>query len=108
MGGMPLLELSNWLHQVTSLYATAIPVYFYINNIVGPKVLEPVFCRDYLMAHFDKIATAPATTSGQGAAFSPTAGKAPRIPAQLFARGASVRGRVVGMGAQGLAAMFRR
>lgn len=103
------MEVSNWLHQVGSLYLTVIPIYLYVNNFLGPKVMEPVFCRDFLMAQFDRIATAPSTTQGQSAAFVPSAGKAPRLPKVMFTRAsASPRVRIATVGMQGLAAIFRR
>jgi hypothetical protein len=102
---MPVLELTNWLHQTTTFYACAIPLYIYLNNFAGPRVLEPVFCHDYLMAHFDKIATGSSSSTASTAAaapktFTPTPGKVPKLPSTLFRGvGGGVRGRFIGLAA---------
>ncbi len=114
MGGMPILEFSNWLHQVTTFYVMAVPFYVYLNNFVGPRTMEPVFCRDYLMAQFDRMATPAASSTAATAsavvkpqAYVPTPGKVPQLPKNMFARAATPRGRVVGLAAAGLAGLFQ-
>ena len=98
MGGMPILEFGNWFHQVSAFYLGVIPFFIYLNNFAGPKAMEPVFVRDYLIAQFDKMATTPgaattatSTTAVAAKGFQPTAGKVPVMPKQLFARGAYAR-----------------
>jgi hypothetical protein len=111
MGGMPLLEVTNWYHQVSSLYVAVVPLFLYVNNILGPKVLEPAFTRDFVMAQFDKIASAKASIEGAGSAFAPAAGKAPRLPKVFFERamrGGFRGGRLMALGARGLATMLGR
>jgi hypothetical protein len=73
MGGMPIFEVGNWLHQATAFYAVAVPTFFYINNFLGPRVMEPVFCRDYLMAKFEKI-SASSSVSANATSFTPSSG----------------------------------
>ena len=125
MGGMPLLETANWLHQVNGLYLTIIPCFFWINNFLGPKVMEPVFCRDFLIAQFEKMAepvpgaVASSTSAVKSvvvesskpstAAFVPTPGKAPQLPKNMFARSAipGTRGRLLKLASVGVSTLFK-
>lgn len=112
MGGMPLLETSNWLHQVTALYSTAIPVYFFVNNFLGPSTMEPVFCRDYLISNFEKISSASSSSASKKPSFVPSSGMAPRLPKNIVVRGlmssGNTRARAMGVAATGIRALFRR
>lgn len=100
---MPVLEVENWLGQVTGLYLTLVPAFLFFNNHLGPKTLEQPFCRDFLMAHFERISAAPSTISAAGAGASSsgiaTAQLVPQLPKMQFQRtagsgGFGVRGRV--------------
>ena len=124
MGGMPIFEFGNWLHQTTAFYTVAIPFFLYLNNFAGPRAMEPVFCRDYIMAQFDKMAQSGVATgvASQGASaakgavvatttsggFTPTPGKVPQLPKQLFAargpRGIRLAG---GMASLGLLSLMK-
>lgn len=113
--GMPVLEFSNWLHQATTFYAVAIPLFIYMNNFAGPRILEPAFCRDYLMAHFEKIADSSKSTVqavGGGASVAApvaTPAKVPIVPKNLFARCGVMRGsRVLGLASMMAAPAFAR
>jgi hypothetical protein len=93
--GMPLMEFSNWLHQITWFYGTSITAFFIVNNMLVPKALEPLFAYDYMLAHFEKIAKGSAaqisaTGSSLQSAFQPTPGKAPKIPKIPFPKGSKV------------------
>ncbi|KAI3633301.1 hypothetical protein MIR68_008248 [Amoeboaphelidium protococcarum] len=116
-GNMPLLEVDNWLHQVTCLYAAAIPIYIFVNNHLGPKTMEPMFCRDFLMSHFEKIASSPSAVQAAQAGSSSSATTAsfvPKLQKLPFARfgnaafgSGNVRSRVAGITMKGLAALFK-
>jgi hypothetical protein len=93
-GGMPVLEVATFLPNVKSLYLTLIPVFFFVNNFLGPKRMEPVFTRDFLMAHFDKISSAE--SSAKAVKFTPTPGKVPQLP--KFGRQARVAGLIASVG----------
>lgn len=113
MGGMPMLEVKNWLHEVNGLYLTLIPSYIWINNFVGPRAMEPVFTKDFLMAQFEKIASSTAAAPSQTTqvataktAFTPTPGKVPVLPKNMFARAVNgnPRGRLITFASAGLLA----
>lgn len=100
---MPIFEFGNWLYQTTTFYTVAIPFFLYLNNFAGPKAMEPVFCRDYIMAQFDKMAGG-ATQKSVG--YTPTPGKVPRLPKQLFARGPRSLRLAGGMASLGLLSLM--
>ena len=103
-----MLEVKNWLHEVNGLYLTLIPCFIWLNNFVGPKALEPVFTRDYLIAQFDKIAESSSTSSATSkSAFVPSAGKAPMLPKNMFARAANPRVKAFSLATAGLFALAK-
>lgn len=101
MNGVPCTSLAHSLRSLILATLThtryahnqvAIPFFLYLNNFAGPRAMEPVFTRDFIMAQFEKIASKSTSTAGKGAvtataAYVPTPGKVPVLPGNLFARG---------------------